>query len=75
MSQQDRGLRAKAATRVEERKLPWALLAALALLALAATSLVAQQAPRQLTLDDAISLAKGNNPLYLSTQNDMSAAN
>lgn len=52
-----------------------ALAAALLLLALAATALVAQRAPSQLTLEEAIVLAKGNNPLYLSTQNDMAQAN
>ncbi len=48
--------------------------AALLALALLAGPLGAQQAPRQLTLEDAIGLAKGNNPTFLSTQNDESAA-
>ena len=39
------------------------------------TALVAQQAPSQLTLEEAISIAKQNSPMYLSTSNDMSAAN
>lgn len=51
------------------------MLAALVLLALTATALVAQRAPTSLTLEEAITLAKGNNPIYLSTQNDMAAAN
>jgi outer membrane protein len=46
-----------------------------ALLALSATSVLGQVAPEQLTLEEAIGLAKGNNPIFLSTQNDMSAAN
>jgi len=50
------------------------VLAALVLLALAATALVAQESPAQLTLEDAIRLAKDNNPLFLSTKNDRSAA-
>ena len=35
------------------------------------TALVAQQAPSQLTLEEAISIAKQNSPMYLSTSNDM----
>ncbi len=46
-----------------------------ALLALSATSAFGQDAPRALTLEDAISLAKGNNPTFLSTLNDQAAAN
>jgi outer membrane protein len=34
----------------------------------------AQEAPTRLTLDEAIRLAKGNNPAFLSTQNDLGAA-
>ena len=49
--------------------------AALVLLALTTTVLVGQQVPRQLTVDDAIRLAKLNNPTYLSTRNDVSQAN
>jgi outer membrane protein len=49
--------------------------AALVLLALSATSLVGQQAPTELTLAEAIALAKTNNPTFLSTQNDQAAAN
>ena len=48
---------------------------AVVLLALVATSLVAQQGPARLTLEEAIDLAKRNNPTFLSTQNDRSAAN
>lgn len=51
-----------------------ALLAALVLLALGATVLVAQQAPRQLTLKEAIRLARDYNPTYQSTKNDQAAA-
>lgn len=51
-----------------------ALALALMLLALAAPSLVAQQAPSMLTLDEAIDLARRNNPGFLSTQNDQASA-
>lgn len=44
------------------------------LLALAATSLVGQEAPARLTLEEAIRLAKDHNPTYLSTRNDQAAA-
>jgi outer membrane protein len=44
-------------------------------LALVGTPAAAQQAAAQLTLDDAIALAKGANPTFLSTQNDQAAAN
>lgn len=44
-------------------------------MALFVTSLVGQQVPAQLTLEEAIGLAKTNNPTFLSTQNDQSAAN
>jgi len=60
---------------MNERIATRAVLTAVVLLALAATALVAQRAPSQLTLEEAITLAKGNNPIYLSTQNDMAAAN
>lgn len=43
-------------------------------LALAAAAARAQ-APTELTLEDAIALAKGSSPAYLSTQNDQSSAN
>ena len=52
-----------------------AIMTALVLMALFATSLIGQQAPSQLTLEEAIGLAKANNPTFLSTQNDQSAAN
>lgn len=52
-----------------------ALVLGTALLALSATSLFAQQVPDELTLDDAIALAKSNNPTFLTTANDQSAAN
>jgi outer membrane protein len=48
---------------------------ALVLLALMATTLVAQQVPVDLALEEAIEIAKANNPTFLSTQNDQSAAN
>jgi len=60
---------------MNERIATRAVVTALVLLALAATALVAQRAPSQLTLEEAITLAKGNDPIYLSTQNDMAAAN
>ncbi len=37
--------------------------------------LAAQEAPMKLTLEEAIVLARSNNPNFLSTQNDQSAAN
>ena len=49
--------------------------AALVLLALGAATLVGQQAPDRLTLEEAIRLAKANNPSFLSTQNDQASAN
>lgn len=49
------------------------LAAALVLLALAATALVAQT-PETLTLDEAIRLARDNNPTFQSTRNDRAAA-
>lgn len=51
-----------------------ALTGALVLLALAATSLVAQQAGGTLTLDEAIRLARDHNPTYQQTRNDRAAA-
>jgi outer membrane protein TolC len=48
--------------------------AALVLLALAVTALVAQEVPRQLTLDEAIRLARDYNPTFQSTANDRPAA-
>ncbi|MSR36517.1 MAG: TolC family protein [Gemmatimonadetes bacterium] len=51
-----------------------ALAAALVLLALAATVLVAQEAPRRLTLAEAVAIAQRNNPGYLSARNDQGAA-
>lgn len=50
-------------------------MAALVFLALLATSLIGQMVPQQLTLEEAVGLAKTNNPLFLSTQNDQTAAN
>ena len=51
-----------------------AVATALVLLALAATALVGQQVPQQLTLEDAIRLARDYNPTYRSTANDQAAA-
>lgn len=57
-------------------RLAWRVLAVgVLLLAFSAVALYAQQAPTELTLDEAIDLAKGNNPTFLSTQNDQAAAN
>jgi outer membrane protein TolC len=47
---------------------------ALAYTALLATSVVGQMVPQELTLEEAIGLAKSNNPTFLSTQNDQAAA-
>jgi len=47
---------------------------ALVLLALAATSLVGQQVPETLTLEEAIRIARDNNPNFQITRNDRSAA-
>ncbi len=46
------------------------LAAALVLLALAASGLIGQDAPRTLSLADAVGLAKRNNPGFLSIRND-----
>jgi hypothetical protein len=43
-------------------------------LALWASEASPQQAPSQLTLEDAISLARGSSPTFLRTQNDQAAA-
>jgi outer membrane protein TolC len=51
-----------------------AIMTALVFIALMVTSLVGQQVPQQMTLEDAIGLAKANNPTFLSTQNDEPAA-
>lgn len=51
----------------------WVALAGVAL-ALVGAPVAAQQAAAQLTLEDAIALAKGSNPGFLSTQNDQAAA-
>jgi outer membrane protein len=48
---------------------------AMAFLASAAAAVAAQEAPMRLTLEEAIVLARSNNPNFLSTQNDQSAAN
>ena len=67
------GLRARSERRDGLARRVW--MTALIFLALFATSLVAQAAPQRLTLEEAITLAKSNNPTFLSTQNDQSAAN
>jgi len=51
-----------------------ALVLGFLLLALSAASAYAQVAPDELTLQEAVELAKANNPTFLSTQNDQSAA-
>lgn len=51
-----------------------ALGGALVLLAAAVTALVGQEAPAQLTLDEAIRLARDYNPTFRSTANDRPAA-
>ena len=61
----DEGVRTTTRIGMNERIATRAVLTAVVLLALAATALVAQRAPSQLTLEEAITLAKGNNPLYL----------
>ena len=61
----------QARSKVAER----GMLGALVLMATAATALMGQAAPVQLTLEEAITLAKANNPTFLSTANDQSAAN
>ena len=40
-----------------------------------AAAAVGAQAPTELTLEDAVALAKGSSPMYLSTQNDQASAN
>lgn len=60
--------------RVRDATLVHALAAALVLLALAATTLLGQNVPQRLTLEDAIRLARDYNPTYLSTRNDRPAA-
>lgn len=62
------------ARNAHEWRLTQVLAAALVLLALAVTSLVAQEVPAKLTLDDAIGIAKANNPGFRSTQNDAGPA-
>ncbi len=70
-------MRTRAATRDTTARqtaiLVRALMGALVLLALAATTLVAQQV-RELSLEEAIRLAKHNNPAFLSTANDQEPA-
>jgi len=60
--------------RVRDTMLVRAVAAALVLLALAATTLVGQNVPQRLTLEDAIRLARDYNPTYLTTKNDRPAA-
>lgn len=47
----------------------------LVLMALSAVGVAGQALPEELTLDEAIVLAKSNNPTFLSTANDQAAAN
>lgn len=63
-------LKSEARGRAVARALLWGLV----LLSLSAVPLVGQQAPRELTLEEAIALAKANNPTFLSTQNDEAEA-
>ncbi len=51
-----------------------ALLGAWVLMGLWVTSVLGQEMPRELTLEHAIRLAKENNPVYLSTRNDIGAS-
>lgn len=50
------------------------LVVGLVLLAISAVGAAGQQVPVELSLDDAIDLAKGNSPTFLSTANDQPAA-
>jgi outer membrane protein len=52
-----------------------ALVLGVVLLAVAAGGVQGQTVPDQLTLEEAIALAKANNPTFLSTANDQAAAN
>lgn len=61
----------KAGTGVEIGR---AIVGALLLLSLTATTLFAQRAPSSLTLEEAIRLARDNNPTFQSTKNDRAAA-
>ena len=65
----------KARGKMLDRIAKRALAGGLVLLAASATSLFGQVAPDELTLDEAISMAKTNNPTFLSTQNDQASAN
>lgn len=51
------------------------LILGLLLMAVSAVGVAGQQVPEELSLEEAISLAKTNNPNFLSTANDQSAAN
>lgn len=61
-------------TRARARDAGRAVITALVLLSLMAAVLVAQEAPRRLTLDEAIRIAKRNNPTFQSTRNDQAVA-
>lgn len=50
------------------------LIVGLVLMAISAIGVAGQQVPEELSLEEAIVLAKGNNPNYLSTANDQAAA-
>lgn len=54
--------------------LPYGVLLALLFLSFLATSLLGQQAPERLTLEEAIRLARDNNPTFRSVANDRAAA-
>ena len=61
-------------TRVADRIALRALGVGLLLLAVSASSVMGQEVPSELTLEEAIALARNNNPTFLSTANDQAAA-
>lgn len=76
VGQSNRETRNRARSRIAQggRVAVRGLLLALLLATLGVTLLVAQEAPRQLTLGDAIRVARENNPTFLTQRNDMGAA-
>jgi outer membrane protein len=62
------------ARKLDRRRFTRVVVGALALLSLVVSGVVAQEVPAKLTLDDAIGIAKANNPGFLSTQNDAGPA-
>jgi outer membrane protein len=73
MKQGDRELE-KRWKRTADRVAIRALGVGLLLLAVSASGVMGQEVPAELTLEEAIDLAKANNPTFLSTQNDQPAA-